>query len=462
MDNSVVKIKLVEIFGEQRVFDSDLDRFSYSYDGSFIPLLPASKPDFIVKASTVEQISNLMKYANEISIPVIPRGTGTGRTGGAIPINGGIVLCMDEMKQIIELDEGNMIITVEPGVRTQDLYDYCAQRGLFYPPDPASLKCSTIGGNIAENAGGARAVKYGVTSNYVMGLEIVLPNGSVIKTGGKAIKNVTGYNLTQLFVGSEGTLGIITKALLRLIALPKYTKTAQATFSSIDNACNAVGECIKSGVVPAAAEIMDQVSIQAVARFRKFDIDPSVEAAIIFEVDGETEENVIRQADVLKRICEDYGCVTFKTAANQQEANELWSLRRAMGPAIAAIAPNKIGEDISVPRHQLPDVVKRLREISRKNDIKLAIFGHAGDGNLHPSYLTDLSIPGESEKMEKAVEETFQAALDVGGTLSGEHGIGITKKPFITKALGEEHIEALRWVKYAFDPKNILNPGKIF
>ncbi len=457
-----IKQELVKIFGSDRVFDKDMDKFSYSYDGSFISLLPASKPDFIVKAVSAQQVSMLMKLASEHSIPVVPRGTGSGRTGGSIPVKGGIVLCMDEMNKILELDEGNMIVTVEPGVRTQDVYDYCAGRGLFYPPDPSSLKYSTIGGNIAENAGGARAVKYGVTSNYVMGLEVVLPDGKVINTGGKAIKNVTGYNLTQLFVGSEGTLGVITKAMLRLIAMPKYSRTMQAMFNSMDDACKAVAKSISTGTVPAAAEIMDQASIEAVSRFRKMNIDPGVKAAIVFEVDGETEDDVARQAQALEKVCGNYNSITFRLAADQKEADELWALRRGMGPAVAAIAPNKIGEDISVPRYQLPEVVAKLQEIAQKHDIKLAIFGHAGDGNLHPSFLTDLSIPGEEEKVEKAVEETFQAALDAGGTLSGEHGIGTTKKPFIYHALGEDGVATLKLVKNAFDPKGILNPGKIF
>ncbi|MGL5512891.1 MAG: FAD-binding oxidoreductase, partial [Sporomusa sp.] len=342
------------------------------------------------------------------------------------------------------------------------IYTYCAERGLFFPPDPASWKFSTIGGNIAENAGGLKAVKYGVTRDYVMGLEMVLADGTVVQTGGKAIKNVTGYDLTGLLVGSEGTLGIITKALLRLIPLPTVRKVAQVMFPSIDEACESVRKSIQSGIIPTVAELMDKMSIQAVARHRKLDIDPAIEACIIYELDGDDEHTLLKQAEKLNRICCECGATNFRLAKDDKEAEELWSIRRAMGPAVAALAPNKIGEDISVPRDSFPEVVKRLKAIAEKYSLKLAIFGHAGDGNLHPSLLTDLSIAGEQEKVDKAVDEIFAVALELGGTLSGEHGIGITKKEYIVDALGEAGVATLKRIKKALDPNGILNPGKIF
>ncbi|GAB6171290.1 FAD-linked oxidase C-terminal domain-containing protein [Paradesulfitobacterium aromaticivorans] len=450
------------IVGSEDILRENLDLFTYSYDASFLPLIPAAKPDLVIKPQSTQEVARIMKLANKYGIPVVARGLGSGRTGGSVPVEGGLVLCLDEMNKILEFDDKNLMITVEPGVKTQDIYQYCAQQGLFYPPDPSSLKHSTIGGNIAENAGGPRAVKYGVTGDYVMGLEVVLADGSVLQTGGKTIKNVTGYDLTRLFVGSEGTLGIITQATLKLIPMPKMRRTAQALFDSLEGACAAVSRSIKSGAIPAAAELMDQISIQAVAKFRKFELDPNVKAGIIFEFDGDNETSLEGQTGEAQRICAACGSVQFRIAKTQEEEDELWSLRRGMSSAVAALAPNRIAEDISVPRDALPEIVKRLREIAARYDMQLAVFGHAGDGNLHPSLLADLSLPGEKEKVDKAVGEIFKAALAVGGTLSGEHGIGITKKDYIADALGETGMATIRSIKKALDPTGILNPGKIF
>jgi glycolate oxidase len=462
MLNSRIKEEIAAIVGKENMMDKDLDLFTYSYDGSFLPLVPAHKPDLVVKVQTTEQISRLVKVADANRIPVVCRGNASGRTGGSIPVQGGIVLCLEEMNRILELDEDNMMVTVEPGVRTIDLYNFCAERGLFYPPDPASWKFSTIGGNIAENAGGIRAVKYGVTKDYVMGLEVVLADGSILNTGGKALKNVTGYDLTHLLVGSEGTLAIITKATLKLIAMPKIRKTVQAMFDSLEGACETVKDTIRAGNVPAAAEVMDNISIQAVAKARKMEIDAKASACVIFEFDGDNEAGIIDQIDSLEKIARQCGSLDFRVAQTQEESDELWAIRRGMGPAVAALAPNKVGEDISVPRGQFPDVVKRLQEIAKKYGLTLAVFGHAGDGNLHPSILADLSNADEKEKVEKAVSEVFKAALDLGGTLSGEHGIGITKKPYIYDALGPVGVDTMKRIKAALDPNGILNPGKIF
>lgn len=451
-----------QIVGSKNVLSEDLDLFTYSYDASFLPLIPAAKPVLVIKPHSTQEVARIIELANKYRIPVVARGLGSGRTGGSVPVDGGLVLCLDEMNKILEFDDENLIITVEPGVKTQDIYQYCAQRGLFYPPDPSSLKHSTIGGNIAENAGRPRAVKYGVTGDYVMGLEVVLADGSVLQTGGKMIKNVTGYDLTRLFVGSEGTLGIITQAILKLIPMPKMRRTVQALFDSLDGACAAVNRAIKSGTIPVAAELMDQISLQAVAKFRKFRLDPNVKAGIIFEFDGDSESSLEEQTGEVRRICAEYGSVQFRIAMTQEEEAELWSLRRGMSSAVAALAPNRIAEDISVPRNALSKIVKRLRAIAARYDLQMAIYGHAGDGNLHPSLLVDLSLPGEKEKVDQAVGEIFKAALAVGGTLSGEHGIGITKKDYITDALGVTGVATIRSIKKALDPIGILNPGKIF
>lgn len=450
------------IVGPQNILDSDLDRFVYSYDASFLPLVPASKPDIVVRPLTTEEVSRIMAVAFEHEIPVTPRGAASGRTGGSVPLKGGISLSLDRMTRIVELDERNMMVTAEAGVRTIDLYNRCAEKGLFYPPDPASWTFSTIGGNIAENAGGMRAVKYGVTKNYVMGLEVVLADGAVLKTGGKAIKNVTGYDLTSLFIGSEGTLGVVTQALLRLIPMPKRRATLQAMFAALDDGCRTIHTMIQSGVIPAAAEIMDRTCLEVVALHQKTDFDPKVGACVIIEIDGEDEADIARHAERIEDAATACGAVSFRAARTQQEADEIWAVRRGISSALAALSPSRIGEDISVPRDAFPEMVRRIREVSEKHRFRIAVFGHAGDGNIHPSILCDLNQPGEGERVHKAADDIFAAALSLGGTLSGEHGIGITKRPYIADAVGETGIRTLKAVKAALDPKGILNPGKIW
>ena len=457
-----IKKKIRDIVGAENVLDSDIDRFGYSYDASFVPLLPVNRPDLVVRPLTTEELSKLMAVANEQGIPVTPRGAASGRTGGSIPLQGGISLSLERMTKIIELDESNMMVWAEAGVRTIDLYDHCAAKGLFYPPDPASWKFSTIGGNVAENAGGMRAVKYGVTTNYVMGLEVVLADGTILQTGGKAIKNVTGYNLTSLFTGSEGTLCIITKVLLRVIPMPKKRGTLQLMFRSLDDGCATIHKMLQSGIVPAAAEIMDKFCLDAVARHRKMNLDPAIGACIIIEIDGEDDEALDTQAKRMEAVARECDVLEFRIAQSQQESDELWTIRRGLSSAIASLAPNRLGEDISVPRDAFPEVVRRIRAISEKYKLTIAVYGHAGDGNIHPSILCDLSNPEEEARVHHAVEEIFSATLAVGGTLSGEHGIGITKRPYITHALGEAGVKALKAVKQALDPKGILNPGKIW
>lgn len=462
MISNEIKNKFREIVGGSNVLDSDLDMFSYSYDSSFVPLLPPNKPHLVVRPLTTEEVSAVMKIAYENDIIVTPRGAASGRTGGSIPLNGGISLALDRMTKIIELDEHNMMVTVEPGVRTIDLYNYCAEKGLFYPPDPASWKFSTIGGNVAENAGGMRAVKYGVTRNYVMGLEVVLADGRVLHTGGKAIKNVTGYDLTSLFTGSEGTLGIITKIILRVIPMPKVRNTMQLMFKSLDDACVALHHMLQSNVIPSSAELMDKMSLQAVARHNKLDFSPEIEACLVIEIDGEDENDLDTQAQRISEIANQQGVLEVRIAATPEESDAIWAIRRGLSSAVATLAPNRLGEDISVPRDAFPEVVRQISAIAERNNIRIVVYGHAGDGNIHPSILCDLSNPGEEERVHQVTDEIFAAAISAGGTLSGEHGIGITKRDFITAALGEVGVSVLKAVKGALDPKGILNPGKIW
>ncbi len=457
-----IKSKIRKVVGLENAMDSPIDCFGYSYDSSFVSMSQDNIPELVVRPLTTEEVAKVMIIANEYGIPVTPRGTASGRTGGSIPVKGGISLSLERMKKIIELDERNMMITVEAGVRTFDVYSVCAEKGLFFPPDPASWKYSTIGGNVGENAGGMRAVKYGVTSNYVMGLEVVKADGSVITTGGKAIKNVTGYNLTQLFTGSEGTLGIITKVLLRLIPMPKARNTMQLMFPSLNSACNTIHRMLMSGVVPAAAELMDKISIQAVAKHRNLAIDSAIEACIILEIDGESNAELEKQAKQIEIIASELNVSEIRIAGSQQEVDEIWAIRRGLSSAIGAMAPNRFGEDISVPRDAFPEAIRRIQEISKKYNLTIAVYGHAGDGNVHPSVLCDLSQPEEDQRVHQAINEIFDVALALGGTLSGEHGIGITKRPYIAKDLGEEGVNTLKMVKQALDPQGILNPGKIW
>jgi len=454
--------KIRDIVGAEYALDSELDRFGYYYDASFVPLFPPQMPDLVVRPRTTAEVSAVMKIAYEHEIPVTPRGAGSGRTGGSIPVAGGITLSLDRMTDIIELDEKNMMITVQAGVRTGDIYNFCAKRGLFYPPDPASFKYSTIGGNVAEDAGGMRAVKYGVTHNYVMGLEVVLADGRVINTGGKAIKNVTGYNLTQLFVGSEGTLGIITQVTLRLIPMPKLRTTLRLMFASLDDACATIHKMLQSGVVPAAAELMDRTCLEAVTRHRKIDFPATAMACVVTEVDGNEEYEIKKQVDQITAIANEFNAVEVLAAKTAQEAEDLWTVRRILSPAVGALAPDRVSEDISVPRNEFPEIVRQIKQITDKYNLRFAVYGHAGDGNLHPSILCDMSDPEQAPIVHKAVDEIFAATLALGGTLSGEHGIGITKQQYITQALGEAGVDVLKAIKRALDPKGILNPGKMW
>lgn len=462
MISEEVKKKIRAVVGEEYALDSELDRFGYSYDSSFVPLVPVNNPDMVVRPLTTEQVSAVMAIACQHEIPVTPRGAASGRTGGSVPLKGGISLALDRMTKIIELDEKNMMVTAEAGVRTIDLFNYCAARNLFFPPDPASWKMSTIGGNVAENAGGMRAVKYGVTGDYVMGLEVVLADGTVVNTGGKAVKNVTGYDMTSLFVGSEGTLGIVTRALFKLIPMPKMRGTIQIMFKSLDDGCETINKMLQENIVPAAAEIMDKTSLDAVARRRKMELDPAIESCVIIETDGEDQATLDNLAKRIEGVATGCGALTFRVAQSQVESDELWAIRRTMSSAVASLAPSRVGEDISVPRAAFPEVVKRIKDISAKHGLIIAVFGHAGDGNLHPSILCDLNDPEDAERAHRAADDIFDAALSVGGTLSGEHGIGITKKPYIYKALGKAGVKVMQSVKQALDPKGILNPGKIW
>jgi glycolate oxidase len=450
---------LVKALGKEAVLYTPEDLAVYSYDGTFAE----GKPDVIVLPGTTDQVSQVVSLAAETRLPVVPRGMGSGLAGGSIPIpNGGIVICLTRMNHIFEIDTQNATVWAEAGVVTADLQAEVEKHGLFYPPDPSSIRHSTIGGNIACNAGGPRCLKYGVTGDYVLGLTVVLADGRILKTGGKPIKDVTGYDLKGLFTGSEGTLGLITETLLRLISRPGYARTSLAEFVSLVDASRAVNALLAAGIVPATLELMDQTAVTCIEEAMHLGLPTDVEALLLIETDGSDQQTVQREIETCSKICQDSGARSVKTAQTEAERSSLWKARRSMSPALARKSPNKLGEDITVPRSAIPEVVQRLRAISAKYGLPIVIFGHAGDGNLHPNILFDMRQPEQRAKAEQMVGEIFEASLALGGTLSGEHGVGVLKRPYLEKALGPVSMDIQRQIKRALDPMNIMNPGKIF
>jgi len=440
-----------------QVLNTVEDRTLYAYDGTSAKALP----DAVVLAASPQEVAAVLRFATAHGVPVVPRGAGTGLSGGSVPAKGGIALVVAGMRRITEIDSGSMLVVTEPGVITGELQKTVEEAGMFYPPDPASLNYCTIGGNVAENAGGPRAVKYGVTKDYVLGLEVAVPSGDLVRLGGKQVKNVTGYNLVQLFVGSEGTLGVITEVILRLLPKPPAKKTMLAIFDRLDDAAETVAAIMAGGVLPTTLEIMDKTSINCVEDYLHLGLPRDAEAFLLIEVDG-MPAAVEAEAGVIAGICQGRRVQSFQMARDQTEADTLWRARRAVSPAISQVRRAKIGEDISVPRSAIPAMVREIQRISRQHDLPIAIFGHAGDGNLHPNILADRRNPTEMARVEHAIAAIFEASVSLRGTLSGEHGIGLSKQPFLRMALSPEAVRLMQDVKRAVDPKGILNPGKIF
>ncbi|MEB3749749.1 FAD-linked oxidase C-terminal domain-containing protein [Geobacillus sp. FSL W8-0032] len=450
--------QIVRIVGEERrVLIKKTDLLSYGYDASFGFFVP----DLVCQVKRVEEVSGIAKLANREKIPITPRGNASGLSGGALPIEGGIVIDVSLWNDVLEIHRDDMIAVVSPGVITADI-DRAAQKvGLMYPPDPSSSNVSTIAGNIAENSGGPRGLKYGVTKDYVLGLQVVTPEGHIIRTGGRTIKNVTGYDLTKLIVGSEGTLGIITEAILRLIPRPQATISLMAVFDDIVQAGYAITNVLTSGILPSKIEFMDQASIWAVESYRPMGLPINAEAVLFIELDG--HPLAIRdEVDYVYKLMQKTGALRVQKAETSDQEEKMWKVRKLVSPAVARHKPTKISEDATVPRSQIPSFLKRLREIKDKFDIELVVFGHAGDGNLHPNILCDQRNKEEMKKVEKAVAAIFEAALDLGGTLSGEHGIGLMKKSFMPMEFDQFSLEMMKRIKQAWDPNNIMNPGKIF
>lgn len=455
--NKEIYQALEKIVGPQNLTARDADRQCYAYDATQIQ----ARPDAVIFPGNTREISEILKTANQYTFPVVPRGAGSGMSGGSVPIQGGLVMVLLRLNRIKEIDTNNFVAVVEPGVITRDLQQAVEAEGLFYPPDPSSSHFSTLGGNLAECAGGGRAVKYGVTRDYVLGLEVVLPTGEFLKTGVQTAKGVVGYDLTRLMVGSEGTLGVITEMTLKLIPLPEARQTILAFFDQMALATRTVVEILQARILPSALEFMDQASITCVEEYLHLGLPTRAQALLLIEVDGDREATA-RQGEMIQQICQGLGATGVKKAAGTQEAEELWKARRAISPAVFRLRPNKINEDIVVPRDKIPEAVERFQKIGRGLDLLVISFGHAGDGNIHVNVMFDGKKPGEKEKAQEAVAEIFKVVMALGGTLSGEHGIGLTKAPFLSLELNSLSLSLMKKIKTLFDPNHILNPGKIF
>lgn len=430
---------------------------TYGYDGTagFLEI-----PSAVIFPKTVEEVSALVRVAYELGVPLIPRGAGTGLSGGSVPISNAVVVCLTMMDKIIEIDTKNLTILAESGVVTQKLANETSKVGLFYPPDPGSMAVSTIGGNVAENSGGLRGLKYGVTRNYVMGLEIVLPDGEVNWLGNKCVKDVAGLSLKDVFIGSEGTLGIITKVLLKLLPVQPYKKTMLVTFPDMDRAAQSVSDIIASKIIPCTLEFMDFTTIKCVEDYAKIGLPLDCQGAVLIESDGHNAV-VDEEFEEMVAICKRNACKHVSVAANDVEANRLASARRTAFSALARIRPTTILEDATVPRSELAEFIRFIQATARKHNLLIGVFGHMGDGNLHPTVLTDERDNEEMNRVHTAFEEIFDKALQLGGTITGEHGVGLAKKPFLAKAVGLENIRLMQSLKKVVDPKNIMNPGKV-
>ena len=450
--------ELKGIVGPANVLTAREDLIPYSFDGTAaLQQLPGA----VLFVTTTDEVARVLRLANDKKIAIVTRGSGTGLSGGSLPSENCLVLCTVKMDKILELDRANLTLLVEPGVTTLQAADAAAAAGLFYPPDPGSMKISTIGGNVAENSGGLRGLKYGVTRNYVMGLEIVLPNGEILWTGNKCVKDVAGYSLKDLFVGSEGTLGVITKVLLKLIPKPAAKKTMVATFARMDHAAEAVSAIIAAHIIPCTLEFLDRMTIHCVEDYAKIGLPLDCEALLLIETDGHPAA-VAEEAAQMEKICREKGCLEVRVARDDAEAAKLANARRSAFSALARVAPTTILEDATVPRSELARMIRFVEAVAKKYQLRIGTFGHMGDGNLHPTFLTDERNKEEMRRVEEAFHEIFDEAIRLGGTITGEHGVGIAKKGFLPKFAGDAQMRVMRELRRALDPAGILNPGKMF
>ena len=446
------------IVGQENVLTSKVNRVTYGYDATAD--MPKGSPDVIVMPTSIDEVQQVVNLARRSGVALYPRGAGTNLSGGTIPVHKGIVLSLQKMNKILEVDAENLTAVVQPGVVIQALNNAAAVHGLMYPPDPGTVTTATMGGSVAENSGGLRGLKYGVTKHYVMGMEVVLANGDRVRFGGKTVKNVTAYDFSSLFVGSEGTLGIVVEITCKLVPAPKFRRTFLATYKSISDAGNTVSGIIRAQVIPATLEILDNMTIRTVEDFAHVGLPVEAEALLLIEVDGMAEEVVKREAaEVIRVVKENSG--ELRVAQSDAERDALWAARRAALPALASLNNTVVLEDATVPRSRITEMLLEVAEIGRKYKLTLGTFGHAGDGNLHPTILADKHNEEEMARVHLAVDEIFAAALKFGGTLSGEHGIGLAKMKYLGNEIGDTGLDLMRSLKKALDPTNMLNPGKL-
>ena len=457
LKTDIVK-QLKSIVGQDSVLTKKEDLATYAYDGT---TTWSHSPDAVVLPTTTKQISSILALANQNLIPVTPRGSGTNISGGSIPIQGGIVLCTTRMNRVLEINGANLTATVEPGVVLHDFNTLLAKENLFYPPDPQSFLSCTLGGTVAENSGGPLCIKYGVTKQYVLGLEVVLPDGYILNIGGSTVKNRTGYDLVPLFTGSEGTLGIITKIVLRLIPKPAAKKTIIAIFDNMTLAGKVVSEILANRIVPAKIEFVDNFVIRRIEEKMKIGLPVDANTMLLIDADG-SPAAVEDEAEQILELLNKGGAKIARMAKDEAEANTYWKARSAGFAAIYSAARTVIAEDVTVPRDRLSEFIDKLDEISKKSGFPIVLIGHAGDGNIHPSVFTNSREKEDLERLEDTLTSIFEAALELGGTLSGEHGIGLEKKRLLAKALDPRAIEIMKQFKAVLDPNNIMNPDKIW
>ncbi len=457
VDSSFVAA-LQGILGVNKVLTEHEDIIPYAFDGTAALKV---RPGAVVFPESSVEVSQCVKLARAASVPVVTRGSGTGLSGGSVPLDGCLVICLVKMDQIVEVDPKNLTLRAQCGVITKEIDDAAARVGLFYPPDPGSMKISTIGGNVAETSGGLRGLKYGVTRDYVMGIQVVLPDGELVFLGNKCVKDVAGYSMKDLFVGSEGTLGIITEVLLKLLPRPKARRTMLALYDSMEAAAETISAIIAARIIPCTLEFLDRMTVGCVEDYAKIGLPTDVEALVLMETDGHpvvVEEEAARMMELAKKC----GAREVTIAADEQEGAKLASARRSAFSALARIRPTTILEDVTVPRSELASMVAFINEVAARHRLQIGTFGHLGDGNLHPTFLTDERNTEEMHRVELALEEIVSETLRLGGTVTGEHGVGLAKKAFVKRQLGEGSYELMRTIKKALDPTGLLNPGKIF
>ena len=457
VDSSFIQ-SLQAILSPERVLTSPEDIVPYSFDGT---AALKQRPGAVVFPLTAEEVAECVRLARKLSVPVVTRGSGTGLSGGSVPLDGCLVICLVKMDKLIEVDEKNLTLRAQSGVITKEIDDAAAKVGLFYPPDPGSMKISTIGGNVAENSGGLRGLKYGVTRDYVMGIEVVLPDGTLTFLGNKCVKDVAGYSMKDLFIGSEGTLGIITEVILKVLPRPKARKTMLALYDSMDAAAKTISAIIAAKIIPCTLEFLDRVTVQCVEDYAKIGLPTDVEALVLMETDGHPVV-VEEEAAQMMALAKANGARDVRAAADEAEGAKLAAARRNAFSALARVRPTTILEDVTVPRSELAAMVAFIDSVAKKHKLQIGTFGHLGDGNLHPTFLTNERDHEEMHRIEVALEEIVEETIRLGGTVTGEHGVGLAKKAFLKRQLGEGSYELMRSIKQALDPQGLLNPGKIF